>query len=672
MSRRLPPALLAGLFLMTGACSDTKTTTKKKVAAPDEPVSVETGEALYSGTYRPAKSASAWVNPIGVPSARVVILRKLDLPSRVDGTIVWVGVEITEDDAQKLRPGDVFRSPRDKKFYRRLSPGDLVSRGQVVAMMDDEQAYIEFFGASKKSQAATEEAAAYEKTVTKLAEIVRLTEDGVRKGIVPLQEYLNTQATQIRYDADLTNRNGAKMIAQADMDKAKHMLDKHTIRSAINGEVQQVLRHEGEGIKATEPVLTIYDFDRLRIEGNLPKEYIDTVRPGDNVVIEGPRDIPSLVTFEQHTTNKPITAIVVGQREGKPVVVSAGEDGWVYAWSGDLKVLGSWKLPNAVRALAVTPASVGSPLLLVGSDNGKTHLYDLATMAKEPLRDLAEQHEGAVSAAAFSPDGKYCVTADERSIHLWDTATGKKAYKFPAGEHHSPITSLTFTPQGRLVSAGKEPSVRVWLVGEKGAKVLQRFDSRTGDVASPGVSDDGSRLLLDADKARLDVIHLEEGRRERPLISVGESARFQTFAVWSPEIDKKEDNRLIATGGGAEGVVQLWRAPSPTERGTEYGQLICKNYSPVSCAAFSPLAGKGAEQGFIVVGTKKGDINIWNLPTDADLKTELTAKISHIEKAIDSSGRTARVFVEFDNPKKDGRYLLRPGAIVNLVIRPGK
>ena len=206
MSRRLPPALLAGLFLMTGACSDTKTTTKKKVAAPDEPVSVETGEALYSGPYRPAKSASAWVNPIGVPSARVVILRKLDLPSRVDGTIVWVGVEITEDDAQKLRPGDVFRSPRDKKFYRRLSPGDLVSRGQVVAMMDDEQAFIEFFGASKKSQAATEEASAYEKTVTKLAEIVRLTEDGVRKGIVPLQEYLNTQATQIRYDADLTNR----------------------------------------------------------------------------------------------------------------------------------------------------------------------------------------------------------------------------------------------------------------------------------------------------------------------------------------------------------------------------------------------------------------------------------------------------------------------------------
>ncbi|WP_020473178.1 HlyD family efflux transporter periplasmic adaptor subunit [Zavarzinella formosa] len=665
MSRRKLFVALAPLILGISACSDAKNTGAKKLLPAETEAVVEIGQPLYTGDFRPAKLPGADKEPLEVPAAHVVILHKLDLPSRVDGTINWIGIEITEDEALKLKPQDVYRHGRDKKFYRRLSPGDQVKRNQVVALMDDEQAFIEFFGASKKSQAATEEADAYEKTVKKLAQIVYLTEDGARKGIVPQQEFLNSQATQIRYEADLTNRLGAKQIALADLDKAKYMLEKHTLRSAIDGEVQQVLRHEGEGIKATEPMLTVYNFDRLRIEGNLPKEYIDTVRPGDEVSIEGPRDIPSYTTFEQHTTNKPITVVVVGQREGKPVVVSAGEDGWVYAWTRDLTVIGSWKQPNAVRALAVTPASVESPILLVGNDNGKTQLYNLATGAKEPLRELSEVHDGAVNAAAFSPDGKYCVTADERSIHLWETATGKRIYKFPAGEHHSPITSLTFTPQGRVVSAGKEPSVRVWQVGEKSAKVLHRFDSRTGDVAMPGVSDDGSRLLLDADKARLDVIHLQDGRKERPLISVGEAARFQTFAVWSPEINKKEDNRLIATGGATEGVVQLWRAPSPTERGTEFGRLICKNYSPASCAAFTP----NADQGFIVVGTKKGDINVWNIPTDAELKTDLSAKVTHIEKAIDSSGRTARVFVDFDNPKKDGKYPLRPGSTVTLIIR---
>lgn len=668
MFRRIPPVLTAGLILFVAACSDGKSIAKKKVSPTDDVASIDPGSLLYTAEYRPALAASNAIDPIGVPSARVVILRKLDLPARVDGTINWIGTEISEDEALKLKPVDVFRSPRDKKYYRRLSPGDWVKSDQVVALMDDEQAYIEKEGASKKAQAATDEADAYAKTVTKLGEIVKLTEDGVRRNIIPLQEYLNTQATQIRYDADLTNRNGAKMIALADLDKAKNILDKHTIRSKINGEVQQILRHEGEGIKATEPILTIYDFDRLRIEGNLPKEYIDTVRPGDHVTIEGSRDLPSLVTFEQHTTNKPITAIVVGKKDGKPLIISAGEDGWVYAWTSDRIVIGSWKLSNAIRSLAITPSSVESPLLVVGGDNGKAHLYDLANPGKEAVRELAEQHDGAVSAATFSPDGKYCVTADEKSIHLWEVSTGKRVYRFPSGEHHSPITSLTFTPQGRLISAGKEPSVRVWIVGDKGAKVEHRFDSRTGDVPTLGVSEDGSRLLLDADKARLDIVHLQEARKERPLISVSESSRFHHFAIWSPEIEGKADNRLIATGSAAEGVVQLWRAPSTNERGSEFGQLICKNYAPVTCAAFSP----NAEQAFIVVGTKKGEVNIWPLPAANDLKSELSAKVNHVEKAIDSSGRTARVFVEFENPKHDGRYLLRPGAIVNLVIRPGK
>ncbi len=665
MSPRFRLLALFPLLLAVAACSSSKGQPDKPTSAGAE-APVEVGEPLYAGEFRPVKTPGAAVEPVQVPQAHVVILRKLDLPSRVDGAIAWVGVEITEDEAIKLKPQDVFRSKREKKFYRRLAPGDQIKRDQIVAIMDDDQAYIEYLGAQKKYQAASDEAAAYEKTVTKLAQIVLLTEEGARKGIVPQQEYLNSQATQIRYEADLTNRLGAKMIAFADLDKAKLMMDKHTLRSAIDGEIQQIVRHEGEGIKATEPILSVYSFDVLRIEGNLPKEYIGVVRPGDEVVIEGPRDIPAPVTFEQHTTNRPITAVAVGTRDGKPVVVSAADDGWVYAWGRDLGVVGSWKHATAVRAVAVTPPGVDPPLLLVGGENGRGTLYNLAAGDKAPLRELAELHDGGVTAAAFSADGKFCVTADERGLHMWETATGKRVYKFPAGEHHSPVTSLTFTRQGQVVSAGREPSVRVWQAGTKSARVLHRFDSRTGDVAMPGVTEDGSRLLLDADKTRLDVIHLQDGRKERPLIAAGEAARFQTFAAWSPEIDKKEDNRLIAAAGAAEGVVQLWRAPSATERGTEYARLICKNYAAASCAAFSPAAANG----FVVVGTRKGEVNLWPLPADADLKTELKAKVSHVEQAIDSSGRTARVFVDFENPKKDGRYLMRPGSAVTLVIRP--
>ena len=44
-----------------------------------------------------------------------------------------------------------------------------------------------------------------------------------------------------------------------------------------------------------------------------------------------------------------------------------------------------------------------------------------------------------------------------------------------------------------------------------------RIDSRSGDVQMPGVTDDGNHLLLDADKTHLDVIHLQDLRKERPL-----------------------------------------------------------------------------------------------------------------------------------------------------------
>ena len=208
------------------------------------------------------------------------------------------------------------------------------------------------------------------------------------------------------------------------------------------------------------------------------------------MTIEVPRDVPFGTTFEQHTTNKPIVAVVVGIVGGKPVIVSAAEDGWVYAWDRDLKVLASWRIPGGVRSLAVTRPTVEPARVLVGGADGIAREYDLTNPSAKPI-EFDGRHEGGVTAAAFSPDGTYCATADEHGIYMYDAKRGQRKYKFSTREHHSPITSLSFTPQGRLVSAGREPSIRVWIVGTEGAKVEHRIDSRSGDVTMPGVSDDG-------------------------------------------------------------------------------------------------------------------------------------------------------------------------------------
>jgi hypothetical protein len=652
------------MFAVLG-CTQNKSTSPSKTV--DDTGSSNIGGPLFvTADYRPAKIASTAAEPITVPMANVVILRKLDLASRVDGTVLWMGVETDEATAAKLNPADVFHHPRDKKVYRRLLPGDIVKRDQVVAMLDDEQAYLEYKGAATKAKAAKDSAKAYEETVVQLKLIVTQTRDGVQRNIVPQQELYNSMATLARYQADLVEHQGSAEVSDADAKKALYILEKHTLRVPVEGEIQQVLKHEGEGVKAAEPVLVLHEFGKLRVMGNLPKEYVNTVAKGDEVTIEVPRDVPYGPTFLQHTTNKPIVAVAVGVVSGKPVIVSAGEDGWVYAWDRDLKVLGSWRHPNGVRSIAVTRPDAGAALALVGGVNGMATVYELGNPSAKG-RELEGRHDGGVAAAAFSPDGRYCVTADERAIYMYEVANGKRKYTFPTREHHSPVTSLSFTPQGRVVSAGREPSIRVWQVGLEGAKVEHRIDSRSGDVTMPGVTDDGSRLLLDADKSQLDVINLQDLRKERPLVTGGESGRFTTFAAWSPEIDKKADNRLIATTGGMEGVVQLWRAPSAEVRGAEVARLVTKGLAAATCASFSPQG----ENGFVVVGTKKGEVHLWPV-SGTDMQAEVKASVTHVEQLIESSGRTVNVLVDVDNPKVGEKYLLRPGSGVTLVIRPKK
>jgi len=664
MSRRHLAAAAVACLAVT-ACDGKKTTPngQKNIET------TETGPALFvPAEYRPAQTGDHSSDPVMVPMASVVIRDKADVSSRVDGTILWVGTPFDAANSPALKDTDKFTHPRDKTVYRRLMPGDIVKKDQVIGLLDDEQAFVEHRGAVAKLKAAQDEAAAYVETVKNLAKIVEQEAAGLRTGAVPQQEYYSQLATEARYRADLTNRQGQVQIATVDVDKAKYVLDKHTLRAPFEGEVQQILKHEGEGVKGQEPVIVLHEFGKLRAIGNLPKEYINVVSRDDDVTVEVVRDVAAGTTFDQHTTNKPISAVVVGVVAGKPVIVSAAEDGWVYAWDRELKVIGSWRQSAGVRSLAVTRPGVDPTLLLVGGLDGTAKLYNLGLPGASP-RELEGRHDGGVSAAAFSPDGLYCVTADERNIYMYEVRSGKRMYTFPAREHYSPITALHFTPECRVISAGKEPSIRVWIAGKEGARVEHRIDTRSGDVAMPGVTDDGSRLLLDADKSHLDVIHLKDLRKERPLVTAGESVRFNTFTAWSPELDKKPDNRLVATTGGVEGVVQLWRAPTGQTRGAEVSRMVTRGSAAATCAAFSPLA----ENGFLVVGTRKGDVHLWALPSDTDVKDELNAKVTHVEQLIESSGRTVNVIVDFNNKKTPtNKYLLRPGSAVTLVIRPQK
>jgi WD40 repeat protein len=67
---------------------------------------------------------------------------------------------------------------------------------------------------------------------------------------------------------------------------------------------------------------------------------------------------------------------------------------------------------------------------------------------------------------AVSPDGKIAATGgDEKSIKLWDIATGKELKSLP--NQKGRIQALAFTPDGKTLASsacdvGKEGEVRLW------------------------------------------------------------------------------------------------------------------------------------------------------------------------------------------------------------------
>ena len=87
-------------------------------------------------------------------------------------------------------------------------------------------------------------------------------------------------------------------------------------------------------------------------------------------------------------------------------------------------------------------------------------------------------HTADVICAAFSPDGRRLATASfDRTIKLWDTATGRDVFTLRG--HTAGVVALAFSPDGnRLVSGGIDNTARVWDATPLPAEILRADDDR--------------------------------------------------------------------------------------------------------------------------------------------------------------------------------------------------
>jgi hypothetical protein len=111
---------------------------------------------------------------------------------------------------------------------------------------------------------------------------------------------------------------------------------------------------------------------------------------------------------------------------------------------------------GAIQALAFSPD--GRWLLSAGQD-GLLRLWDVET---GELRKELRGHTDEVFAAAFHPDGMRIASGGrDRAVRIWDVANGEELVRLPG--HTSYIFALSFRPDGATLASGSgDYTVRLW------------------------------------------------------------------------------------------------------------------------------------------------------------------------------------------------------------------
>jgi WD40 repeat protein len=624
-------------------------------------------------------------------------LEQEDVPGPRDGRVLFIGIPVEDNVAAAAGSAAFLTEPyycadfklglKDvPKFYRRLYEGDSAETSQVLGMADPARALLDVVEKAAKIGVAKADVkasfAAEKEGYERYIRAKRLFESGN----MSKEDYGGAVLTKDKLIYERESKEEALEIAKNDKVKAETELVNQDIRAKLPYKhitIKSIARPNGL-IKQLEPtVMTVQSLERLQAEALVDEQYFTRLKQRKAKDITA-TIVPSILEdplFEIPAHNAAVTAVAVAK---DMKIVSGSDDKTVCVWSPQLLAhLRHFELDSEVKAIACTPVGAEKNLCVAGCKDGSLHLVNLddTDPTHGVLIKKAHGHGQAteITSLAFSADGKFFASgALDGSIRVWATwrldNESKDEYAAElyaldpehgvAQCHGDAVTSLHFTPQCRLVSAGLDNTLRVWKLKKNGAVADGiPLKDRDGHVTQLGVSHDGKWMLFDKGRI-LKWYSIKDHRLVHNLKAPSGGNAFDVLAIFSP------DNSLLLTAGAPEGLLQLWRAPDYESRGYEVRQFGTRDRQPVTCAAFSPNAGK-AGHSYAVSGSG-GKIFVWSIPTPAEVKDHRVEGVP-IRLGADNleyGTRQGRLTIHVANPPSErypnGRF--EAGRPVTIVI----
>ncbi|BAY33549.1 protein kinase [Nostoc carneum NIES-2107] len=232
------------------------------------------------------------------------------------------------------------------------------------------------------------------------------------------------------------------------------------------------------------------------------------------------------------------------------------------------------------------------------------------------LANTLQTNDNGILSVAISPNGRLLASNSDRTIQVWNLATGKQVSKLKG--HSQRVNVVAISPNGKILVSGSEDStVKVWNLST--GKLIRTLEGHTDSVHALAISADSKILASGSDDNTIKLWNLETGKHLHTLVG---------HEFWVRSIAMSPDGQILASGS-FDKTIKLWNVA----KGYAIRTLIGDGKT-ITSLAISP-DGK-----ILASANRDRTIKLWNLSNGTAIRT-LSGHVNTVTSlAMSPDGKT--------------------------------